>query len=129
MKFFRKSRKGRLGFSLVETTISIGIFGVGFTILLPLLGLGLTSSRQSRDTEMAAQIARTIEAQGREGTLPAGAGYRDGEGAVCAPADARFLTQVTETALGGSCTRLVIQVAPVNAPDRPSSYAVLLPPP
>ena len=78
---------------------------------------------------MAAQIARTIEAEAQDATLVTGSGFCDGDGNACAPTSARFLTQATETALAGNCTRLAIQVTPVDAPNRPSSYAVVLPPP
>jgi hypothetical protein len=77
---------------------------------------------------MAAQIARDLVAEAREATLAPGGGYCDGEGNVCASTQARFLTQTTETALAGNCTRLTIRVTPVDAPNRASSYAVVLPP-
>jgi len=129
MKVFRTaSRKNRLGFSLVEASISIGALSVGILSLAPLLGLGLASARQARDGEMAAQIARNLAAEAREATLVPGGGYCDDEGNACAPTQARFATQTTETALAGNCTRLTIRVTPVDAPNRGSSYAVVLPP-
>jgi len=129
MKAFRTTpRKNRLGFSLAEACISIGVLSVGFLSLGPMLGLGLASARQARDGEMAAQIARDMAAEAREATLAPGSGYCDGEGATCAKSDARFITQTTETALAGNCMRLTIRVTPVDAPNRSSSYAVVLPP-
>jgi uncharacterized protein (TIGR02598 family) len=129
MKDFRTApRKSRLGFSLVEASMSIGILSLGFLSLTPLLGLGLTSARQSRDGEVCAQIARNLAVEAREGTLATGSGYCDQEGNACASNAARFATQTTETTLAGNCMRVTIQVAPVNAPNRVSSYAVVLPP-
>jgi type II secretory pathway pseudopilin PulG len=121
-------RQGRLGFSLVEASVSIGVLSFGFLALAPLLGLGLNSARQSRDSQMAAQIARDLAAEAREGTLTVGGGYCDSVGAPCPEPGACFLTQSTETALAGNCTRLTIVVTPVDAPSRPLSYAVVLPP-
>jgi len=129
MKFFRTLCNSRRGFSLVEASISIGIVSLGFVTLVPMLGLSLSTARHSRDTATAAQIAQTIEAGARGGLLATGSGYRDGEGQPCSPAQARFRTQVTATTLAGDCTRLAIQVTAVDSPDRPSSYAVVLPPP
>jgi len=129
MKAFRTtSRKNRLGFSLVEASVSLGVLSFGFLSLAPLLGLGLTSVRESRDGEMAAQIARDFAAEAREATLTPGSSYCDGEGNACTKADAVFTTQTTETALAGNCTRLTIRVTPVDAPTHSSSYAVVLPP-
>lgn len=129
MKVFRTApRKNRLGFSLVEASLSIGIMSLGFLSLGPMLGLGLASARQVREGEMAVQIARDLAAEGREATLAPGSGYCDGEGNTCAKNDARFVTQTAETALAGNCTRLTIRVTPVDAPNRSWSYAVVLPP-
>jgi Tfp pilus assembly protein PilV len=129
MKLFRTApRKNRLGFSLVEASISIGVLSLGFLSLGPMLGLGLASARQVRDGEMAVQIARDLAAEAREATLAPGSGYCDSEGTPCAKSDARFITQTTKTALAGNCTRLTIRVTPVDAPNRSSSYAVVLPP-
>ncbi len=130
MKYFRPApRKSRLGFSLVEASTSIGVLGLGLVSLTPLLGLGLTSARQSRDGQLAVQIARDVATEAREGTLAADPGYRDSEGNVCSSADARFTIQTAETNLVGKCMRLTIRVTSLNAPTRPSSYAVVLPPP
>jgi uncharacterized protein (TIGR02598 family) len=130
MSHFRTAPKKRcLGFSLVEASVSMGALSVAFLTLAPLLGLGLGTARQSRDGQLAAEIARSLASEAREGTLAAGSGYCDGEGNACAQTSACFLTQTTETALAGNCTRLAIQVTPVDAPNRPSSYAVVLPPP
>ena len=109
--------------------MSIGILSVGLLSLTPLLGLGLNSARQSRDGQLCAQIARDLTASARNGTLMAGSGYCDQDGTGCASTAARFTTQTTETALAGNCTRLTIEVTPVDAPHRPSSYAVVLFPP
>ncbi len=129
MKDFRTApRKSRLGFSLVEASMSLGILSMGLLSLTPLLGLGLTSARQSRDGETCAQIARDLEAEAREGTLATGSGYCDQEGNACPSAQARFATQTATTTLAGNCTRVTIQVTPLGAPNRPSSYAVVLPP-
>jgi uncharacterized protein (TIGR02598 family) len=128
--FFRIApRKSRAGFSLVEASLSVGILGFSVLSLAPLLGLGLSAARQARDGQMSAQIARDLAAEARAGTLTAGSGYCDGEGNACGTTGASFQTQATETPLAGNCARLIIQVTPVDAPDRPTSYAVVLPPP
>ena len=129
MKVFRTApRKNRLGFSLVEAAISIGVLSLGIISMGPMLGLGLASARQARDGAMTAQIARDLAAEAREATLAPGSGYCDDEGQACAQASARFITQTSETALAGNCTRLTIRVTPVDAPNHSSAYAVVLPP-
>jgi Tfp pilus assembly protein PilV len=128
MKHFRSSRrKSRLGFSLIEAAFSVGILGFGFLSLAPVLGLGLDSARAARDRQIGAQIAETLADAAREGALPAGPSSFDDRGGVCAPAGAQFEATTIETALPGNCTRVTIQVVPVDAPGRPLDYAVVLP--
>ncbi len=130
MKDFRIARiKTRQGFSLVETAFSLGVLSFGFLSLVPLVGLGLTSARQARDSQLTAQIATTLAAQAREGTLTNGVGYVDNQGAVCGSSTACYQTQTTESTVAGNCTRLTIQVAPIGNPNRVQAYAVVLPPP
>jgi uncharacterized protein (TIGR02598 family) len=129
MNVFRLARiKGRQGFSLVEAAFSLGILSFGFLSLAPLVGLGLTTARQARDGQLAAQIATTLAEQAREGTLTSGSGYCDDQGVTCASTNACYQTQTTETILAGSCTRLTIQITPIGNPNRPQDYAVVLPP-
>jgi uncharacterized protein (TIGR02598 family) len=129
MKVFRPARiRSCQGFSLVEAAFSLGVLSFGFLSLAPLVGLGLTSARQARDGQLAAQIATTLAEQAREGTLTSGSGYCDNQGAVCSSANACYQTQTTETTLTGNCTRLTIQVTPIGNPNRPQDYAVVLPP-
>jgi len=129
MKVFRSARiKARQGFSLVESAISLSILSFGMLSLAPLVGLGLTSARQARDSQLTAQIATTIAEQAREGTLTNGVGYVDNQGAVCGSSTACYQTQTTESTVAGNCTRLTIQVAPIGNPNRVQAYAVVLPP-
>ena len=129
MKDFRTARiRTRQGFSLVETAFSLGVLSFGFLSLAPLVGLGLTSARQARDSQLTAQIATTLAEQAREGTLTNGVGYVDDQGAVCGSSTACYQTQTAESAAAGDCTRVMIQVAPVGNPHRVQAYAVVLPP-
>jgi Tfp pilus assembly protein PilV len=129
MKFFRLARIRRSqGFSLVEAAFSLGVLSFGFLSLTPLVGLGLTSSRQARNGQLTAQIAMNFAEQAREGMLTAGSGYCDNQGAACASTTACYRTQTTETTLAGNCTRLTIQVMPIGNPTRAQDYAVVLPP-
>jgi Tfp pilus assembly protein PilV len=129
MKVFRPAQIRRCqGFSLAEAAFSLGVLSFGFLSLAPLLGLGLTSARQARDGQLAAQIATTLAEQAREGTLTGGSGYCDNQGAACSSTNACYQTQTTETILAGNCTRLTIQVTPVGNPNRSQDYAVVLPP-
>ncbi len=128
MKYFRiKSKKSRLGFSLIETAFSMSIFSFGVLSLAPVMGLGLTSAREARDRQLGAQIAETLADQAREGALPAGTSTFDDQGETCAAASARFQSTATETTLPGNCIRVLIKITPVNAPNRPVVYAVVLP--
>jgi Tfp pilus assembly protein PilV len=129
MKHFRSARiKSRLGFSLVEAALSVGVLSFGFLSLAPVLGLGLSSAHQARDNRISAQIAQGFADQAREGTLTAGTAYCDNEGAACPQAGAAYQVQTTLGAMAGGCTRLTVQVAPVATPNRPFDYAVVLPP-
>jgi uncharacterized protein (TIGR02598 family) len=129
MKVFRPARiKAIQGFSLVEAAFSLGVLSFGFLSLAPLVGLGLTSARQTRDSQLSAQIATTLAEQAREGTLTNGVGYTDNQGAACGSSTACYQTQTTESIVAGNCTRLAIQVAPVGNPSRVQAYAVVLPP-
>jgi Tfp pilus assembly protein PilV len=130
MKFFRSTyRKNRLGFSLVEAALSVGVLSFGFLSLGPILGLGLTSARQGRDSRISAQIAENLSDEARQGTSIAGTAYCDDTGAACPQAVARYRTQTTLSALAGNCTQLAVQVTPLATPNRPFHYAVVLPPP
>jgi len=119
----------RRGFSLVETTMALGILSFAVLTLAPLLGLGLTSARQARDHQVAAQIAETLADQAQEGTLAAGTLPFDDQGEACASGSACYRASVSESDLPGNCTRTTIQVIAVNSPSRPFVYAVVLPKP
>jgi Tfp pilus assembly protein PilV len=130
MKFFRLARiKNRLGFSLVEVSLSLGVLSFGFLSLAPMLGLGLTSARHGRDSRISAQIAETLTDEARQGTATAGIAYYDDTGTACPRAGACYQTQTALGTLAGNCTRLAIQVTPLATPNRPLDYAVVLPPP
>jgi uncharacterized protein (TIGR02598 family) len=129
MKYFRSARtKSRLGFSLVEAALSVGVLSFGFLSLVPMLGLGLASTHQARDNRISAQIAQGLADQAREGTLTAGTAYCDNEGAACLQSGASYQTVTTLGTMAGGCTRLAVQVTPVATPNRPLDYAVVLPP-
>ena len=130
MKLFRfiPGRKNRQGFSLVEAALSVGILSFGFLGLVPLLGLGLTATRQARDNHTSAQIAENFIDQAQQGTLTNGASYVDDQGNTCASSVACYHIQTATTTVSGNLTRLTVQVTPVSAPTRSQFYAVVLPP-
>jgi type II secretory pathway pseudopilin PulG len=129
MKSFRicsgkKTRRG--GFSLVETTFSIGVMSCGILVLAPLLALGLKTSRLARDDRSSAQIAQTLMEEARQGTLAAGTIYLDEQGNSSVQAQAAYTVQQASVPLGGSVFRLTLRVTPVGAPDRARIYAVVM---
>lgn len=93
-----------------------------------MLGLGLSSSREARDSRISAQIAKVFSDQAREGTLTAGTIYYDAQGAACPRTGACYQVRTVLAPMADNCTRLTIQVAPIANPNRPLDYAVVLPP-
>jgi uncharacterized protein (TIGR02598 family) len=134
MKLFHPiRRKKRLGFSLAEAALSVGILSFGFLSLVPLVGLGLTSARQARDNRAMAQIAETFAQNARQGTLTGGVSYLDNQENSCARAGACYQVQAALTpnataVAGGTLTRLTVQVTPLATPSRSQFYAVLFSP-
>ena len=126
MKDIHSTRKGQLGFSLVEAALSIGVLSFGFLSLAPLLGVGLTSAHQGRESRMGAQIAETLEDEAQQGTLAAGTAYFDAEGEACTSALACYRTDASLVSASSCGTRLTVQVTPVASPQRAQFYAVVL---
>ena len=55
--------RSRRGFSLVEVTMALGITAFSFSVIFGLLGVGLTSFRQSKAVGVSAQIAQQVFSQ------------------------------------------------------------------
>jgi uncharacterized protein (TIGR02598 family) len=118
----------RGGFSLAETTFSIGLFSFGFLSLAPLLALGLKTARLARDDRDTAQIAQMLIEEAKQGTLASGTVYLDVQGtALNSPQMAAYTAQTTsQTAVErASLTQLTLRVTPLGAPDRTRIYAVV----
>lgn len=122
-------RHSRGGFSLVEATISIGVMSLGMLTLVPLLAVGMKSSRFARDDRTTSQIAQTLVEEAKQGTLPAQTLYFDETGATCAAAEATFIAQPAVDSFAASLSRVTLRVTPVGAPDRARTYAVVYPAP
>jgi uncharacterized protein (TIGR02598 family) len=131
MKLFRVlagEKKRRGAFSLVEATFSIGLLSCGFLTLVPLLALGLKSARLARDDRATAQIALTLVEQARQGTPLPGVGYFDIQGeTLSSPQLAAYTAQSSSQSITGNTflNRLTIRVAPLGAPSRVRTYAVV----
>ena len=127
--FFQHGRKRqRGGFSLVEATFSIGLFGFGLLTLAPLLALGLKTARLARDDRGTVQIAQTLIEEARQGTLATGTVYLDIQGTPLNSAQtAAYTAQTTSQPVAGnsSLTSLNLQITPVGAPGRTRIYAVV----
>jgi hypothetical protein len=126
--FLLRIRRGRKGFSLVESTLSFGIITCGIVTLAPMLEVGFKSARQTRDDITAPSIVRTLTEEARQGTLCAGTLCANDDGRTCAPsAGATYNVQATVESLPGSLSRLTLQVTPVGDPKRVRLYAVVYP--
>ena len=121
----RSERRG--GFSLVETTFSLGLFSSAFLILMPLLALGLKTSRLARDDRESAQIARTLVEEVQQGTLQPGTLFLDGQGNACPAAQAAYSASTKTATLTPMLQQWTVQVTPLGAPNRARTYAVLVP--
>ena len=98
MKFFHPTRrKKRLGFSLVEAALSVGILSFGFLSLVPLIGMGTTAAREARDNRAMSQIAETFIPDARQGTAIGGVSYLDNQENPCARAGACYQVQAALT--------------------------------
>lgn len=83
----RQTRRARqCGFSLVEVTIALGIVGFCLSVLLSLMGSGLSLARSASDRTVAAQIAQRLIGMAqqtdwsRKTSLESGYYYFDGDG-------------------------------------------------
>jgi type II secretory pathway pseudopilin PulG len=129
MKFFlstlAKQRRG--GFSLVESAFSIGLISFGILTLVPLLAVGMKSSRYARSDRQEAQIAETLVEEAKQGTLTPGTTYLDVNGMPCTAAQAAFRAEPTPVSVGGAggLSRLSLKLTPLGAPDRARTYVVV----
>jgi uncharacterized protein (TIGR02598 family) len=129
MKLFRSSscaKKKRGGFSLVESSLSLGVLSLGFLSLTPLLEIGMKTSRGAGDDRTGAQIAETLVQEARQGTLTAGTTYFDLNGAPCSSTQAAYSAQAMAAPLAGSLSQVTLQVTPLGAPGRSRTYAVVV---
>jgi Tfp pilus assembly protein PilV len=122
-------RRTRGGFSLVEATLSIGIMSFGLLTLVPLLALGMKTSRFARDDRTTAQIAQTLVQEAEQGTLVPGTLYYDETGAACTAPQAAFTAQPAIAPFQASLSQVTLRVTPIGAPDRARIYAVVFQPP
>jgi uncharacterized protein (TIGR02598 family) len=122
----RSEKQG--GFSLVETTFSIGLLSFGFLALAPLLAVGIKSARFAREDRATAEIAQTLIEEAKQGPLPANPIYMDDQGNVCTSSQATFSAQTTSSTTP-YFSQLKIQVTPMGDPNRARIYAVVLQPP
>ena|SRR5579871_3043793 len=121
-------RWGRGGFSLAESTISLGVISCAIVTLAPILTLGLKTSRTARDDTATPGIVRLLAEEARQGTLSSGTLYADQDGRICpTSAGSAYCVQAAIQTLPGSISRLTLRVAPVGDPQRPRLYAVVYP--
>jgi uncharacterized protein (TIGR02598 family) len=122
-------RRTRGGFSLVESTLSIGIISFGLLTLVPLLALGMKSSRFARDDRTTGQIAQTLVQQAEQGTLGAAPLYYDETGAASSVSGAAFTAQAAIQPYATSLSQVTLRITPIGAPERARTYAVVFPSP
>jgi len=109
----------------VEASISIGVMSFGFLTLVPLLTLGMNSSRFARDDRTTSQIAQTLIEQAKQGTLNTASSYYDETGAPCNGAQAAYTAQPAMAPFATSLSQVTLQITPTGAPDRVRIYAVV----
>ena len=119
----RGRRQG--GFSLVEATLSIGVMSFGLLTLVPLLVVGIKSSRFARDDRTTGQIAQTLVEEAKQGTLGTVPVYYDETGALCNAAQAAYAAQPAVAPFAPSLSQVTLRITPVGAPDRARTYAVV----
>jgi len=115
----------RGGFSLVESSLAIGIMSFGLLTLVPLLSLGMKSSRFARDDRTTGQIAQTLVEEAKQGTLSTALTYYDETGAPCNSAQADYTAQPALAPFAPSLSEVTLRVTPIGAPDRARIYAVV----
>ena len=128
MKLFSAhAGKGRTrgGFSLVEATIAIGIMSFGLLTLVPLLVIGMKSSRFARDDRTTGQIAQTLVEEAKQGTLGTAPIYYDETGELCNAAQAAYAAQSAVAPFAPSLSQVTLRVTPLGAPDRARTYVVV----
>ena len=131
-----RPRKNRLGFTLVEAVLSVGVISFGFLALAPLLAVGMSGARQARENRTTAQIAATLIEQAKQGNLTTGTSYFDSTGNASTAAQAAYRAQESisacsgTSAAGGPLNRLILQVSPMDSANGVRNYAdVYLPAP
>ncbi len=126
--FFRLcSGPTRGAFSLVETTLSLGILSFGFLTLAPLLAIGLKTARQAHTSQEMAQIAQSMVEEAKQGTLTNGTTYLDFQGNPATLSQAAYSAQSTLvlSTNNSALTRLTLRITPTGAPDRARTYATV----
>ena len=118
-------RRTQRGFSLVEATLSLGVMSFGLMTLVPLLVVGMKSSRFARDDRTTGQIAQTLIEEAKQGTLGTAPVYYDEAGAVCGVTQAAYMAQPVVAPFAPSLSQVTLRVTPVGAPDRARIYAVV----
>ena len=119
-------QRTRGGFSLVESTFSIGVMSFGLLSLVPLLGVGMKTSRSARDDRTNGQIAQTLVEEAKQGTLlNTQTVYFDETGASCNAVAAVYTAQASVQLFQAPLYRVTLLVTPVGAPDRVRKYAVV----
>lgn len=113
----------------MEATLSLGLVSFGFLVLIPLLALGLKTSRQARDNRTISQIAQTVIEEEKQGTLPSGTIYLDLQGNPTSAGQALYVVRTSSPAAAGNTmlNRVTFQITPMDAPNRVQTYAVVLP--
>ena len=97
----------------------------GLLSLVPLLALGMKTSRFARDDRTAGQIAQTLVEEAKQGTLATQTVYFDETGASCSAAAAVYTAQASVQSFQAPLYRVTLLVTPVGAPDRVRKYAVV----
>ena len=97
----------------------------GLLTLVPMLSLGMKSSRFARDDRTTGQIAQTLVEQAKQGTLGTGLMYYDETGALCNAAQAVYTAQPALAPFASSLSEVTLRVTPLSAPDRARTYAVV----
>ncbi len=130
---FKRGRKRRSGFSLVEGVLSLGIISFGFLALAPLLVLGLGSAHLARENRATAQIAATLMEEARQGTLSSGPLYLDSASQPCVAGQAAYTVLPTEQSMAaegmGPLTRLKLCITATGRPGAARTYADVFPTP
>jgi type II secretory pathway pseudopilin PulG len=125
--FRGRGSSARGGFSLVETSLSVGVLSFGFLALSPLLAVSQKTAQRAHTSRDSAQIAQTLIEEAKQGTLPTGTIYLDAQGNSASSAQAAYSAQSTLLPVTGNAalSRLTLQITPLGAPNRSRTYAVV----